>query len=115
MDHIRKLEWACKNLDALEVEIDVLPKADSYRLKVEYNQISCYHIARIDEVKPLPLQEWSLRVGDIVHNLRSSLDSLAYALVKKNLGREPTLDEALATQFFILDHNKSWGSQSAKW
>jgi hypothetical protein len=43
---------------------------------------------------PLPRTQWSLSIGDCVHNLRSALDHLAYQLVRANNGT-PTI----ATQF----------------
>ena len=38
-------------------------------------------------------------LGDIIHNLRSTLDALAYAVAIKSLGRAPTAKEARAIQF----------------
>jgi hypothetical protein len=36
-----------------------------------------------------PIERWSLLLGDIVHNLRASLDTLAWELATLDLGRPP--------------------------
>ena len=47
--------------------------------------------------------EWSIRVGEVLYNLRSALDHLVWQLVLAN-GREPTRDN----QFPILNEEEEW-------
>lgn len=100
-DHRAKLAWAWKHLEALDKSIDGFLKSDAYFATEEYNPENRGYIGRIYVKRDL-LPEWSLMVGDIVHNLRSSLDSLAYALSLKHSGL-PSEDEARSIQFLLVD------------
>jgi hypothetical protein len=52
---------------------------------------------------------WSLIVGDCIHNLRCALDHLWWQFAIDFLGREPTDDEARDIQFPILtDRPEAW-------
>ena len=46
-----------------------------------------YRLIQLDYATPPPLTEWGLQLGDYAHNVRSSLDNLAYALAR--LRRDP--------------------------
>ena len=54
-------------------------------------------------VTPEPPIEWSIRVGEILYNLRSALDHLVWQLVLAN-GQEPTR----VNQFPICDEEAAW-------
>jgi hypothetical protein len=40
-----------------------------------------------------PIERWSLMIGDTVHNLRSALDHLVYAIAVHQTGQNPPPDE----------------------
>src|SRR3954466_14053895 len=98
MDHRAKLEWAKQHLDILEASIKEFVDGDSCKLGVRFDVEANHYVACLREVKEVP-SEWSLMVGDIVHNMRSTLDSVTYALARKNLGRPPTEAEVKQIQF----------------
>lgn len=104
MDHWEKLEWAGKHLDILEHDIRAFIDSKPYSIDRDFDPQERKGFARLIEVKPIPFRDWSLRLGDIIHNLRSSLDSLVYALAVKARGSATfTHDEILRMQFPICD------------
>lgn len=61
------------------------------------------------EVSEPPLDDWSSLYGDAIHNLRSTLDNLAWGLTSAS-GREPTHPKRVA--FPIVDRSGAWKKQS---
>jgi hypothetical protein len=53
--------------------------------------------------KPMPV-EISTTVGDVLHNLRSALDSLAHEIARRGLDRPMTTEEEQASAFPIRGH-----------
>jgi hypothetical protein len=102
-----RLTEACKDFDDLDpfhVEAEPADHLDrtAYRLRLH---------------RPIPV-EISLIVGDLLHNLRSALDSLVFELTTRAAGRELTEKEEKACQFpispdpdsfdkFFTDHGKT--------
>lgn len=101
MDHRAKLAQARKHLDTLDNEIVLFDKSDPYSAGTYYDAKDEGYIARIHVSRDLP-PEWSLIVGDMLHNMRSALDNLAYALVVAHSGK-PTEQEARNIQFLVCD------------
>ncbi len=112
-DHRKKLDWARKHLDTLNQSIRVFVDGKPYKSSVKYDPKESAYVARITEVTQLPA-DWSLMIGDVVHNLRSALDALTYSLAVKNLGREPTEAEAKQIQFAIVDQLKDWPGECGR-
>ena len=110
MDHRTKLAWGRKHIDALDEAIGVFVQSDPYVLSGKYDAEQADYVAWISDATPTPVG-WSLMIGDIVHNLRSALDSLIYALAVRNLRRAPEGKEAKALQFPIVDAIGDWGAQ----
>ena len=52
-------------------------------LRHEYCDNNCCFQLIVNDFKKPPLDEWSLDIGELIHNLRSSLDYLAFALARK--------------------------------
>ncbi len=114
MDHHAKLRWARKHLEALQTDMSRFMAATPYELTVRFDQKRQHYIAALRAPKPFP-RDWSLRIGDILHNTRGALDSLAHALAEKNLGRLPSDAEAEQIQFVIVDESAAWAAESARW
>jgi hypothetical protein len=53
--------------------------------------------------KPMPV-EISTTVGDVLHNLRSALDSLAHEIARRGLNRPMTAEKEQASAFPIRGH-----------
>mgnify|MGYP001593026434 CR=1 FL=1 len=99
MDHHEKLTWACKHLDRLEQEIRAFIESGPYTPLFEKQVEPGEWVTRITVRHAIPAY-WSLIVGDVLHNLRSALDNLAYALVEKESGPPP---KPTHVQFPIFD------------
>jgi hypothetical protein len=97
-----KLEWAKKHILNLEGEIQFFLRTEPYAVTVQPDpqtpQAVKYFVARVSE----PPSSVSLIVGDILFNLRATLDHLAYHLVLAN----KVTDERIlkATYFPIADN-----------
>lgn len=72
------------------------------------------YIFYMDLVEEPPLLEWGTVVGDILHNLRSALDCLAWQLVRNHLQREPKSKEASKVYFPLADHPNAFAAHSLK-
>lgn len=111
MDHEVKLAWAHQHIDALQRDIDDFLDREPYEATLKYNDKQARYVATIHAREEPPLERWGLMVGDIVHNLRSALDSLAFAVWVSDMGRLPSEDEAKAIQFVITDNAAFWNSE----
>jgi hypothetical protein len=63
------------------------------------------HLFGIRWARPAPLDEWSLLVGDAIHNYRSALDHIAYALSCRDSEQDPPPTEKSCA--FPLTRNPS--------
>jgi hypothetical protein len=106
MDHHAKLAWASKHLDAFESATRDFADSQPYRVVRNFNAQTREHEASVIDVKPTP-PDWSLMVGDIVHELRSALDNLTYALAVKESGSAKA-DASTRIQFPIADTLEGW-------
>ncbi len=113
MDHRSKLDWAKKHLDRLEGDIHSFVQSQPHEMTVKYDAERAKYVAILHVRKAEP-PDWSLMVGDIVHNVRSALDSLVYALTVKSLGRLPTGDEVRQIQFVIVDQPADWNGERGR-
>jgi hypothetical protein len=109
-----KLDRADLHLAALDAEVSAWLAQDPYGLDGEFEprpdlgqgpDVGLYHF-RFREVVPLPA-EWSVVVGDVVHNARGALDHLTWQLVLAN-GNEPTA----RTQFPICLTPKTFDDEA---
>ena len=89
-----KLGWAVVNAETLEADILVYGVETHgqapFKTKRRYDAKRHCIILSVAEIDPLPIH-WGLQLGDVAHNFRSSLDHLAWALVKRG---SATLTEA---------------------
>lgn len=81
MDHHKKLEWAQRHLNAFQKAAKEWFESDRYRTRRYYNVDTGEQITTLNGPTELP-PDWSLMIGDVIHNMRSSLDAIAYALVR---------------------------------
>lgn len=82
-----KIQRADEHIKNLESEISSLLSSDLYRLVSEPNDDGTQSILRVVGPEEVPIR-LSVIVGEIVHQLRSSLDHLVSALVVQN-GNKP--------------------------
>jgi hypothetical protein len=89
-DHAARLRDVCAEYQATK-PLEVRPESTDVPGQTAY---------RFHQSAPIPVAI-SLIVGDLVHCLRSALDSLVFGIVSDSLGREMTEDEERACQFPI--------------
>lgn len=75
----RKLEWAKRHLDALDVALNAISEVDSIVIPPEYDPR--YNVTHFRfQVPLLDLVEFGLIAGDAIHCMRATLDYLAWEL-----------------------------------
>lgn len=78
-----KIERAKHHLHDLEVVRAGFINGNPYRIEREYDPQTGYNVYRVFDIQTPPV-EIGLIAGDVIHNLRSALDHLAYQLVYVN-------------------------------
>jgi hypothetical protein len=116
--HWVKIDRALEHIDALDASVKAWLGKNPYTVREEtgpYVDSDGHHITNLRRHalvlrmrEPFP-REWSALVGDAVHNLRSSLDHLAFALNAKgyaeaNNGAVLPESPSKASQFPIIGH-----------
>jgi hypothetical protein len=81
-----KLSGAEELTDALGSEIERVRRGSYLRFSIGGEDGICI---RVHVHKQPPLQRWSVQVGEIVHDLRSALDHLSWALTIAHSGPPP--------------------------
>jgi len=82
-----KIEWADKSLQHFQTDFAKFIRSQPYGIMVKKNAKEGVSLLQLKILKPWP-QDFSLRLGDVVHNLRASLDFLIWQL---SLITEPKL------------------------
>src|SRR5215212_6098179 len=102
-----KIERAHEHRKALEGEIQpaLLGKRHSIYLSAKLDPDSRYHVLRVTVMPEKLLLRIAAALGDIVHNLRSSLDFLAWQLVLNHYGRPPAENVRLVQ--FPIEMNRN--------
>ena len=100
-----KVERAHTHAAEVELECSRLVGLYEQAFICELEGESGEYVCGLDSVPEAP-RELPAIVGDAVHNLRTSLDHLAYVLVEKDRGRPLTEDEAKGTFFPIVRDTK---------
>jgi hypothetical protein len=92
-----KWGWAAKHAKALDSEIQAYARhSERKRLlttRTDYHPQRHCMILSVESIEPLPAQ-WGLLLGDVINNLRSCLDHVAWAVVQR--GRTPNLNDRQA-------------------
>ena len=108
-----KLKWARKHMDAAKRSVDVFVDGHPYAVGRELEDEGARHVYRFTRYSEPPT-EIGLKVGDTIHNLRSSLDHLALALARKGAEAEGvtmTLKEETRVQFPIASTPDNYKDQ----
>lgn len=82
-----KIERAKEHLSNLESEITAFLVGNPYKVVLDYNTNPQFFFVRINVSSEIPLR-FSAIVGDVIHNLRTSLDMLIQQLIVTN-GESP--------------------------
>lgn len=76
-----RLRWAGKQIEQIDVDIRAFLKdGPMYEIAVQPQSDGRTYIYTVERGRPLP-EDLRFRVGDAMHNLRATLDNIAYGLV----------------------------------
>jgi hypothetical protein len=122
MDHHEKLAWSAQHLHALDLEIKEFVKKHPFTARGEQDGDSRRFNIIANEYPLLP-SHWPLMVGDAVHNMRSALDHIVWALTERFSARypegsaaRPTYEESFKIQYPICDTpGRYFGTKKGKW
>jgi hypothetical protein len=103
---LTKYDWAQKHVDKLEIAIDKFRRTNPHTIRREDDFKSGQVTFYVEQVPVIP-DDLALMLGDAIHNLRSTLDHMAHALVKASGG---TTDQY--TAFPIFDDSKGYSALS---
>lgn len=81
-----KIKRAKKHLGELKSCLDNFTKQDFYRFLIDEDAEAGYKVIKFELTKPVP-EDISLIIGDIIHNLRSSLDLLISSIIWSKTGK----------------------------
>jgi hypothetical protein len=99
-----KLKRATEHFDVLDEDIGRFLKHKTYDIRVTFEPQTQYYIARM-RVLVEPDPRWSVTLGDMLHNLRCSLDHILFEDATREMwrteSREMTEGEAKNVQFPI--------------
>lgn len=84
-----KIKRAREHASMLENEIRAWRKPDPYEIKHEISNDLRIHRFILQVSKQPDLERWSLILGDAIHNLRSALDHLVYAVAISESSQDP--------------------------
>jgi len=83
---LTRVEWAERDVETLNSEIDRWLEHQPYAARLEFYEEERLWVVQLR--MPTPPLVWGVVVGNIVHNLRSALDNLVWQLVLLN-GEQP--------------------------
>ena len=100
-----KLSRAKVHIETLEREIRIWSQSNPYSISKKTNEDFTRHSCVISILKQADRVAWSLIAGDAIHNLRSALDHLVYAIAVHQTNRDPPPGERIL-EFPICDTAK---------
>jgi len=78
--HIVKLNWAGVHLRFLQERVQAFIDSKPHEVEPQLDPDTGEIVIYGEALREPPMQEWGVIIGDIVHNLRSALDHLVWAL-----------------------------------
>lgn len=91
-DPRRKYERARTHYEPLTREIEAFEQSHPYRIRCEVDKDQGKYTFYVNDLAATGM-DWGVRMGDLVHNLRSALDHLAVQLVALCTGQDPAAVE----------------------
>jgi hypothetical protein len=100
---LAKLGRAEDELNALSKAIRQWVELNPYASSAQLNPIDDSYSVFLESAEQIPMLEWGLALGEVIHNARGALDHLVAALVIAT-GRDPHKRH----QFPIVENNAEW-------
>jgi hypothetical protein len=108
LDGVRaKLARANELIDGLDQEMTAWGRQEPWSMLGEFSDDRTTCTYTLSVRVEAPLTRWALLVGDAVHNLRSALDHVVYALAVKDGEKDPP-DWETNLQFPIADDDRAF-------
>lgn len=111
-DHDLKLNRALQHIERLKVEVERWLGGNPYSITIEFDPERRENALWVNALRPPP-DEFSLLIGECLHNLRSALDSLVYALAIPEHGNPLPRAVAKRVQFPVAEDSEGFGRM--KW
>jgi hypothetical protein len=105
-----KYKRADAHADALHREISVYRESDTVNIVHDGDPETGEYVFRVELSEEPPLRRWGLTVGDILHNLHSALDSLAWQLAIAFHSHEPSESDARSIYFPLATSPQTFAS-----
>jgi len=105
-----KVSRAAQELDKLKADVIAFLDTHPYMPRVHFDKQTRYLTFSV-HVLSVPDPMWGVRIGEVVHNLRSALDHIVWQLVVMNTGKPPTVTK---TQFPIFQHEAGFRDRGLK-
>jgi hypothetical protein len=113
---LAKLDRAGELLHSLQVEIDrtlgLLGPSDAVTVGTEFDAQMREYRAWVETVDAIVLSLLGARVGEVVHDIRSALDHVAWELVRHGTKPPRTAKEARAIYFPIWDSDPQFATNA---
>lgn len=112
--HRLKLAWAQRRIEELRESILEYGNSKPYRIESEKDSASGKWQGVFRVTGMPPFTDWSLMVGDAVHNMRGSLDALLFGIAQRHAATRNavlTAEEERSIQFPICDAATAFDGQ----
>lgn len=108
-----RLDWASQHLQSLEAEERTWREEKPCQVWTEFDIQSGKNVVYAEVVKPPPTK-FALVAGDILHNLRTTLDNLAYELALAHQGGQLSRSMARDSGFPIFRQQSDFASNGKR-
>lgn len=105
--YYRRLDRALHHLESLKTEVSGWFEENPYSLLTDFDMESGRNCLRIEDLRQPPAN-FSLIIGDCLHNLRAALDNLVYELAVVKAGGPLPENVAVGTEFPIFIDEKKF-------
>jgi hypothetical protein len=105
-----KIKRAWQQLDGLGSDLQSFLNEDPYVPRVQFDGQTQMMTASV-HIRKSPDPMWGVRIGEIVHNLRSALDHAVQETVILDTRRPPTTKQ---NQFPVFEHASGFGKRGVK-
>lgn len=98
-DAREKLRWAERHFEVVRPQIEAFEERDSHRFSVEIDADAGEYVFFVHDLEQVN-SDWSLILGDCIHNARTALDFLAVNLLAIVTGEDPRAIDSILFPIF---------------
>lgn len=108
---LSRVDWAKKHIESLHRAEEAFWQREPFRVDVRNNRLTGKHEYYLSKTSEIP-SDIVLIAGDVLHNLRSALDNLAYALPLAPI--TPGKERSRRRQFPVVDSAEKYMSTDVR-